>query len=172
MRSLEFWILAYLLNSLWQVPLLFAAGWLAARALRSIGAAAQHRVWVLVLLLQSLLPAFSIFSWDWLRTFSVWEWHASRAGEAQVSVVMGAGTAIGLLQFPGMLLTTIAILYAAVIAYFAARFLWRGRNPLRHQARSRNGSLPGKVHFSGHDARAGLRWKMYPLRPRPESFRP
>ena len=35
MRSLEFWILAYLLNSLWQVPLLFAAGWLAARALRS-----------------------------------------------------------------------------------------------------------------------------------------
>ena len=26
MRSLEFWILAYLLNSLWQVPLLFAAG--------------------------------------------------------------------------------------------------------------------------------------------------
>ncbi len=32
MRSLEFWILAYLLNSLWQVPLLFAAGWLAARA--------------------------------------------------------------------------------------------------------------------------------------------
>ena len=58
MRSLEFWILAYLLNSLWQVPLLFAAGWLAARALRSIGAAAEHRVWVLVLLLQSLLPAF------------------------------------------------------------------------------------------------------------------
>ena len=63
MRSLEFWILAYLLNSLWQVPLLFAAGWLAARLLRSAGAVVEHRIWVLVLLLQSLLPACSIFPW-------------------------------------------------------------------------------------------------------------
>ena len=62
MRSLEFWILAYLLNSLWQVPLLFAAGWLAARALRSAGAAVEHRVWVIALLLQSLLPARLHFS--------------------------------------------------------------------------------------------------------------
>jgi hypothetical protein len=46
MRNFEFWILAYLLNSLWQVPLLFATGWLAARALRSAGAEAKHRVWV------------------------------------------------------------------------------------------------------------------------------
>jgi beta-lactamase regulating signal transducer with metallopeptidase domain len=126
MRSLEFWILAYLLNSLWQVPLLFAAGWLAARALRSIGAEAEHRVWVLVLLLQSLLPASSIFSWEWLRTLSFWSWHASRGGDARVSVVIGAGAAISVLQLPGLLLMTITILYAAVSAYFTARFLWRG----------------------------------------------
>ncbi len=60
MRNFEFWILAYLLNSLWQVPLLFAAGWLAARALRSVSAEAEHRVWVVTLLLQSLLPAVSV----------------------------------------------------------------------------------------------------------------
>ena len=136
MRSLEFWILAYLLNSLWQVPLLFAAGWLAARALRSIGAEAEHRVWVLVLLLQSLLPAFSIFSWEWLHTLSFWSWHASRAGDAHVSVVMGAGAAIGVLQLPGVLLMTITILYAAVSAYFIARFLWRSTtlSTLRREA--------------------------------------
>jgi TonB family protein len=126
MRSLEFWILAYLLNSLWQVPLLFAAGWLAARALRSAGAAAEHRVWVIVLLLQSLLPACSIFPWEWLRTLSYWSWRASGVGDAHVSVVTGAGSGIGVLQLPGVLLTTVAILYAAVSAYFAARFLWRG----------------------------------------------
>jgi TonB family protein len=126
MRSLEFWILAYLLNSLWQVPLLFAAGWLAARALRSLGAAAEHRVWVIALMLQSLLPACSIFPSEWLRTLSFWGRQASRAGEAHVSVLMGAGTGIAVLQLPGVLLTTIAILYAAVSAYFAARFLWRG----------------------------------------------
>ena len=59
MSTVQSWILSYLLNSLWQVPLLFAAGWLAARALRPLGAAAEHRVWVGVLLAQTLLPACS-----------------------------------------------------------------------------------------------------------------
>jgi TonB family protein len=125
MRNLEFWILAYLLNSLWQVPLLFAAGWLAARALRSAGAAAEHRVWVITLILQSLIPAISTLPWEWLRTLSLWDWHASRAAEAQVSVVMGSGTGIDLHHWPNILLATIAIVYAAMTVYFAARFLWR-----------------------------------------------
>src|ERR1700722_8799656 len=125
MRSLEFWILAYLLNSLWQVPLLFAAGWLAARLLRSAGAVVDHRIWVLVLLLQSLVPACSIFPWEWLRSISFWSWRASNAGDAHVSVVVGAGTGIDVVHLPDRLLITIAILYAAVSAYFVARFLWR-----------------------------------------------
>ena len=128
MRSLEFWILAYLLNSLWQVPLLFAAGWLAARLLRSAGASAEHRVWVITLTLQTLIPALSTFPWEGLRRFSLWNWHASRVGETQVSVVMGSGTGIDLHHLPNMLLATIAIVYAAMIAYFTARFLWRAAN--------------------------------------------
>jgi TonB family protein len=136
MRSLEFWILAYLINSLWQVPLLFAAGWVAARVLRSAGPLVEHRVWVLVLLLQSLLPACSIFPWEWLRTLSFWSWRAGRAGDAHVSVVMGTGTAISVLHLPGVLLIAIAILYAAVSAYFVARFLWRSTtlSALRREA--------------------------------------
>jgi TonB family protein len=124
MRNFEFWVLAYLLNSLWQVPLLFAAGWLAARALRSAGAEAEHLVWVVTLLLQSLLPAASSFSFDWLRTLAFLGWNASKASEAQVSVVMGGGTGIGVLPLPGWLPATIAISYAVVIVWFAARFLW------------------------------------------------
>ena len=89
MRDVELWILAYLLNSLWQIPLLFAAGWLAARALRSAGAEAEHRVWVTTLTLQCLLPAGSIFPIDWLRAFSRLSWNASRASHAYVSVTMG-----------------------------------------------------------------------------------
>jgi TonB family protein len=127
MRSLEFWIFAYLLNSLWQVPLLFAAAWLAARALRSLGAAVEHRVWVVALLLQSLLPALSIFPWEWLRMFS-WGGNVSRPGEAHVSVTVGQGTGVGALQLPGALLEAITILYVAVTAYLAARFLWRAIN--------------------------------------------
>ncbi len=127
MRSFEFWILAYLLNSLWQVPLLFAAAWLAARALRSLGAAIEHRVWVMALLLQTLLPALSIFPWEWLRMLS-WGGNASRAGDAHVSVAVGEGNGIGVLQLPDVLLRAVTIVYVAVIAYFAVRFLWRAIN--------------------------------------------
>jgi TonB family protein len=125
MRDLEFWILTYLLNSLWQVPLLFAAGWLAARMLRPTGPAGEHRVWVITLILQSLLPALSTLPREWLHALSLWNWHASKAGEAQVSVVMGSGTGIDLHHLPNPLLVTIAMVYAAMVAYFTARFLWR-----------------------------------------------
>ena len=124
MRSFESWILSYLLNSMWQIPLLFVAGWSAARALRNAGAAAEHRVWVIVLLLQSLLPACSALSWEWLRSLFAWGSNTHRAGETHVSVVMGAGTGLGSLHLPAELLTIIAIAYGTVTVYFAARFVW------------------------------------------------
>jgi bla regulator protein blaR1 len=125
MKGLEIWILSYLLNSLWQAPLLFATGWLVARMLQSAGSAVEHRVWVVVLLLQSLLPAACLMPWEWLQRFSFWGGHAGRPGEAQVSIVMGAGTGFGEFYVPGALLTAIAIVYAAISLYFAARFVWR-----------------------------------------------
>jgi TonB family protein len=125
MSSFESWILSILLNSLWQIPLLFAAGWVAARALRGAGAAAEHRVWVGVLLLQTLLPACSTLPWEGLRTLFSWGTEAHRMGEAHVSVVMGAGIGFGAFHLPGGLLTAIAITYGAVTAYFATRFIWR-----------------------------------------------
>jgi TonB family protein len=125
MRNLESWVLSYLLNSLWQIPLLSAAGWVAARTLRTAGAAVEHRVWVTVLLLQSLLPACSALPWEWLRSLFTFGGDAHRAGEAHVSVVMGPGSVLGGFHLPAPLLTTIAIAYCIVSAYFAARFLWR-----------------------------------------------
>jgi TonB family protein len=128
MRDVELWILTYLLNSLWQIPLLFAAGWLAARALRSARAEAEHRVWVTALTLQCLLPAASIFPIDWLRAFSLLSWNASHTSQAYVSVTMGGGTGVTPIPLPALLLGTVALLYATVSAYFAARFLWRAIN--------------------------------------------
>jgi TonB family protein len=124
MRDVELWVLTYLLNSLWQIPLLFAVGWLAARTLRSAGAEAEHRVWVTTLTLQCLLPAASIFPIDWLRTFFL----PSHARQAYVSVTMGGGSEAAPTPLPALLLVTAAVLYAAVSAYFAARFLWGGMN--------------------------------------------
>lgn len=125
--GLESWILSYLLNSLWQVPLLFAAGWVVARMLRRAGAAMEHRVWVSVLLIQSLLPACSTFRWDWLSRVFFWSGVGGDANGAHVTVVMGAGTAAGGLHLPSEVLATVAMAYATLAVYFVARFLWNLR---------------------------------------------
>jgi TonB family protein len=125
MNTLESIILSYLVNALWQLPLLFAAGWLAARALRSLGPAAEHRVWVSVLLLQALLPAASTIPWNALRSFLNFSGGPLNNGQPHVSVVMGPGTAFGNPHLPAWLLAALAIVYAAITAWLAARFVWR-----------------------------------------------
>ena len=129
MKSVESWfesgMLSYLLNSLWQIPLLFAAGWVAARAMRRAGAAAEHHVWVGVLLLQSLLPASSAIPWAWMQ--HPWDWSASAhaANGASVTVQMGPGIGAGGWHVPGAFLILLAAAFGAATMYFAARFAWR-----------------------------------------------
>jgi TonB family protein len=125
MTTLESIILSYLANALGQVPLVFAAGWLVARGVRSLGPAAEHRVWAGVLLLQALLPAVSTIPWDALRTFLTLSRAPLNNGEPHVSVVMGPGAAFGNPHFPAWLLAGLAIVYVAITAWLAARFLWR-----------------------------------------------
>ncbi len=127
MMNFESWMLSYLLNSLWQVPLLFAAGWVAARVARTIGAGPEHRVWVGVLVLQSLLPAGSVLPWEWLRRTLDWTSETHRSGESHVSVAVGGGSLLGGFQVPSEYLGAIAIAYGAVSAYFLLRFAWRCR---------------------------------------------
>ena len=105
--SLESFLLSYLLNAIWQVPLLFAAGWAAARALRNLGAAAEHRVWVGTLLLQTLVPACSTIPWDAIRTLLLWAAPRGQDAQPHVALVMGAGTAFGGLHLPASLLAAI-----------------------------------------------------------------
>ena len=52
-------LLTYLLNALWQVPLLFLAAQLAARATHRAGPAFHHALWTTTLFAQILLPALS-----------------------------------------------------------------------------------------------------------------
>lgn len=56
------WIFAYLLNSLWQIPLLVVATTVTAGMLAKAGWRIQHRIWVATLLLAVALPALSLFS--------------------------------------------------------------------------------------------------------------
>ncbi len=125
MSNFESFILSYLANALWQAPLLYVAGWAAARGLRKLGAQAEHRVWVGVLLLQTILPACAAIPWEALRALSFWMISSPSDGAPHVSVVMGPGTAWSGLQIPTWLLASIAIAYLAITAWFAARFAWR-----------------------------------------------
>jgi TonB family protein len=125
MNGFENLLLSYVLNSLWQAPLLFIAAWVAARMLRAAGPAAEHRVWVGALLLQSLLPAISILPWQ--RFHIPWPWHAHGAsiGDAQISVQMGSGAGFAALGIPPAMMAALAIVYAGLTGYFIARFVWR-----------------------------------------------
>jgi TonB family protein len=125
MTALESIILSCLANALWQLPVLFAAGWLAARALRSLGPAAEHRVWISVLLLQVFLPATSTIPGEALRTLLRLSSGPMNNGQPHVSVVMGPGAAFADSRLPPSLLAFLAIAYAAITAWFAVRFVWQ-----------------------------------------------
>src|ERR1700727_1101083 len=57
MTHLELITLNYLLNALWQVPVLFLVATLAARLTRSAGPHTDHRIWFAPLILEVALPA-------------------------------------------------------------------------------------------------------------------
>ncbi|MGA8529658.1 MAG: M56 family metallopeptidase [Acidobacteriaceae bacterium] len=122
MSGFESLVLTYLVNSVWQIPLLAAVGWVAARAARPLGPGAEHKVWVGVLLSEALMPALSLLPAEWLRISLPW---GTAAGPGHVSVTMGAGTVLGTGPLPLNLWMVAALVYGAVTAWFAMRFLWR-----------------------------------------------
>jgi TonB family protein len=127
MNGFESVLIEYVLNSIWQASLIFAAAWIAARGLRAAGPAAEHRVWVSALVLESVLPALSLLPWEKMHFAGTWLARGGSGMDGQVSVQMGAGTATGFaaLRLPPGVMGTLAMVYAAVTGYFIARFVWR-----------------------------------------------
>jgi TonB family protein len=109
-------------NSAWEIPVVGAAGWLMARAMRRLGPRAEHVVWVSTLVLAILTPMLPLFRWlmELLRD--------SRRGHEAISIVLiaaqsrGPKTA-GVFVLPGMLVMPLLIVYAGTLLYFAARLL-------------------------------------------------
>jgi TonB family protein len=125
MNHLESLLLSYAFNSLWQVPLACAAAALAARMLRNAGAGAQHRAWVGGLCAGALLPAFSIIPLDQLQRGWISPENLHPAPHGEVSIQVGPASGIAGLWLPPVLLHVAAAAYAALILYFALRFVWR-----------------------------------------------
>lgn len=158
MTTLESVILSYLVNALWQVPVLFAAGWLAARAIRPLGPGAEHRVWVSVLLLQVMLPAASAIPLEAVRGLLDF-WSGPINNEVpHVSVVMGPGAAFGDPHLPAWVLTLLVIVYAAITAWFAVRFAWHlhALRVLRRNAAAATLSADGAGYWTRCAERFGV----------------
>ena len=127
MSGAESWMIEYFVNSLWMVPLVFAAAWVMARLVKSFGPRAEHRVWVAALWMESLLPALQIRLIDVKHMASgllFWRW-GKVAGTDGVSVTVAAiGRAHEGLQLSHGLLKAIVVAYTCSILYFAARLAW------------------------------------------------
>ncbi|MGA8940735.1 MAG: M56 family metallopeptidase [Acidobacteriaceae bacterium] len=130
LQPTETWLFNYLLNSLWQLPLLFAAAWLATRALRHTGPATQHRIWLTTLLLQLLLPACTFSPRQLLAALaSLIPWHTTHnTTNAVITITTGPAQAHNGLQLPALLLAIIVAAYALTLLYFTARLIYGLRN--------------------------------------------
>jgi TonB family protein len=126
MSALESWTLGYLLNSLWQVPVIFAAGWIAAWIARRSGPRMEHRVWVIAMMLEVFLPACRFRLGDLIREVLGTVLRGSGAGREEVRVVIGAGISSGaeMLRLPKGVLAAVALVYGGSVLYFAGRLGW------------------------------------------------
>ena len=121
MNSFEEFVLGYLVNSIWQVPLICLAGYGCARLVRRMGPQAEQWVWVTALLVAAVLPACGVTG-AWLpHGFGT---SASATGTVQVE--MGrftpiAGTA---LHLPPGLRHGAATIYLSFVLFFGGRLIW------------------------------------------------
>jgi hypothetical protein len=128
MIAFESWMLGYLLNLLWQLPMVFAAGWIAARLARPAGPRIEHRVWVSALFLEAILPACPVRMAEQLRQLwrlVPWGW-TGNAAAGHVRIVIGGGTANenGSLRLPAVVLEALLIAYVGSLLYFTGRLAW------------------------------------------------
>ncbi len=111
-------ILTYALNALWQVPLITLAATvaapLAARATPLNPATTRHRIWLIALLLEVILPAC---------TFSIPSLHRHLQPEStNIRITFGAGAASPF-HLPHAVLLALTFAYLATTLYFLLRLI-------------------------------------------------
>lgn len=127
-------MLDYLLNSLWQAPLLFAAAWLAARLLSRQSPEWEHRTWVIALFAQVLLPCvkFSPLLWQSLREI-IFRPATFGLEKGSIQILMGPASpaSTGLLHLPSWLVAALAVIYVMALLFACTRLAWHFRGTLR-----------------------------------------
>lgn len=120
MTHLELRLLNYLLNSIWQVPLIFLVATLAARLTRAAGPHIEHRIWVTAIILEAILPACALRG-----TFVSLFQHNSGHVTTQVTILNATTPHPGNPHLVLIIDLVALIAYIAASIYFAARLLYR-----------------------------------------------
>lgn len=114
---------SYVVNIIWQLPLIGAVGWGLSRWLKRTGPELQHQVWVAVLILATLAPATPIFQ----RYFA----HEASMGEGIVfppPMLALAGRNVALTSAHIVLEPTaiylVSGLYITALMFFSLRLCW------------------------------------------------
>lgn len=141
MKTLELWIVEYLLNSLWMVPLMFAFAWVAARMVRRAGPQMEHRVWVSALLLEAILPACGFHPgniWAAMRLMLTGAAAAIPEGPSRITMTTGAASVYGVVSLPAWMSAGLAAAYGCSLLYFVARLGWglRTTRLMRREAKA------------------------------------
>lgn len=116
----------FLLNALWQIPLVFCAAYLAVRLMRGNGPQWEHRIWVGALILELLLPLgrlnFHSVATCVLALFASAGFSAG--GSVRVFTTTAPISAPAWHLSPAIIAFALTA-WAVTILYFTARFFWR-----------------------------------------------
>ncbi|HEV2578593.1 MAG TPA: M56 family metallopeptidase [Acidobacteriaceae bacterium] len=135
MTHLELTLLNYLLNSLWQTPVIFLFAVLAARITASAGPRTQHRIWVTALILEALLPACAFG--PSLRGMLLSFMHSAHSRVTTQTTLLGVtAPAPGSPHLVALAESVALVAYIAASLYFAVRLAVRlhRTRALRHTA--------------------------------------
>lgn len=122
MTHLELLTLNYLVNALWQIPVIFLAATLAARLTSSSGPQIEHRIWIAALFLETTLPVCA-FAPSLRILFPLFH---SRSGSVTTqTTVLGATAVNNTSHLAAILATTALAAYIASLCFFTVRLAGR-----------------------------------------------
>ena len=146
MSAPAIWLLDYLLNAVWQLPLVFAAALLLTRLGGNLGPRLRHQVWVAVLGLEIILPGLPPLHDSWLANLLLTLRSAlfpRLPNETdRITVFLGNGTANTGHRLAGCWPLGLLLAAGAATTYFIAQLLWRLARLRGIRLRSRPATLP------------------------------